>query len=371
MTSRGAAVGLAPALLVGIAALSGCGAEARQGRLVDHQVSAVSLEGNLVGLDATRTVTVYLPPSFATDRERSYPTLYLLHGIYDSNQTWTQAWDQQHPGFATIQDLMDRGIESGAFDEFIVVIPDSEKTCHYTDSPVKGNWDRFIADDLVQFIDARYPTIRSASARGIAGHSMGGHGAIKIAMKHPDVFGVVYGLNPSLLGWGGDLSEDNANLRGLSAVDGPEDLGRAHFYVQALVGVGQCFSPNPDAPLLTDPPFAVEGDTLVAANPGHEAWSREMPLYMIDAYEENLESLVGLRFDSAIEEEFTHIPLTSRAFSDALTAAGVEHTFEMYNGDHRNQLWGRNGRIYSVLLPYFSSLWASAGDTAGRRPPGL
>ena len=50
---------------------------------------------------------------------------------------------------------------------------------------------------------------RKPSSRGIAGHSMGGYGAIKLGMKHPDVYSVVYGINPAVLGWGRDLSIEN------------------------------------------------------------------------------------------------------------------------------------------------------------------
>lgn len=66
--------------------------------------------------------------------------------------------------------------------------------------------------------------------------------------------------------------------------------------------------------------------------------------------------LRGLRFDSGYEDEFTHIPPSARAFSSALTARGIEHVFEEYNGDHRNRLWGRTGRLATELLPYFWNL---------------
>ena len=85
-----------------------------------------------------------------------------------------------------------------------------------------------------------------------------------------------------------------------------------------------------------------------------------MPIYMVPDHVDNLKGLRGLRFDSAFVEEFSHIPETSMRLSDVLTEHGVEHTFEMYNGDHRNRLWGRQGRLYTELLPYFSDLLESA-----------
>ncbi len=363
------------ALAAGIVALAGAftvrgkpatSATTQTGRIEVRQVDGPSLAGNALEVPATRRVSVYLPPSYDTSPRRAYPTLYVLHGIFDSDTTWTSPWSSSPPGYDTIQALMNRGVAAGALEEMIIVIPDSEKTCHYTNSPLKGNWEDFIRRDLVAFIDGEYRTLARPASRGIAGHSMGGHGAIKLGMKYPDTFSAVYGLNPSLLGWGGDLSVDNPALAGLATLESLADLGSAHFYVQALAGVGHCFSPSPsDPPFLTDFPFEVVDGQVVRAAPGAERWEAQMPLYMIDTYAENLSRLRGLRFDTALVEEFSHIPLTSKAFSDALTQRGIAHQFEMYNGDHRNRLWGAQGRLYTELLPYFSSLLETDGEGRG------
>lgn len=332
-------------------------AAAQAGRVEVRQVLGPSLAGNALGVPSTRRVSVYLPPSYDSSPERAYPTVYLLHGIMDSDTTWTVPWRGSPAGYDTMQALMDRGIEAGLLAEMILVIPDSEKTCHYTNSPLKGNWEDFFRLDLVAFVDGEYRTVADAAARGIAGHSMGGHGAIKLGMKYPEVFGAVYALNPSLLGWGGDVSVDNPAFAALATLDSPDDLPAANFYLQALAGVGQCFSPSPSgSPFMTDFPFEVRDGQVVRAMPGFGRWQQQMPLYLIDAYADNLRRLRGLAFDSAFVEQFSHIPVTSKAFSDALVARGIPHRFEMYNGDHRNRLWGEGGRLYTELLPYFSQL---------------
>jgi enterochelin esterase-like enzyme len=107
---------------------------------------------------------------------------------------------------------MDQGIAEGRFGEMIVVMPD-ERTrwfgSFYTNSALTGNWEDFTAGDLVDYVDGHYRTLARASSRGIAGHSMGGYGAIRLGMKHPEVFSVVYALNPAVLGWAKDLSTGN------------------------------------------------------------------------------------------------------------------------------------------------------------------
>lgn len=74
---------------------------------------------------------------------------------------------------------------------------------------------------------------------------------------------------------------------------------------------------------------------------------------MVEKYRANLTALRGIRFDSGYEDQFTHIPPTARSFSSVLTAQGIDHVFEEYNGDHRNRLWGRRGRLATEVFPYF------------------
>ncbi|NKB89468.1 MAG: hypothetical protein GKS06_14725 [Acidobacteria bacterium] len=335
-------------------------AGAGSGRLEVRQVDGPSLVGNQLGIAATRQVSIYLPPSYAVDTGRRYPTLYLLHGIFDTDTTWTRPWPGSPIGFDSVQALMDRGIAAGALAEMIVVMPDAEKTCHYTNSPLMGDWEDFIARDLTAFVDSEYRTLDAVESRGIAGHSMGGHGAIKVGMRNTDVFSAIYGLSPSLLDWAADLSVENAALAGLASLQSESDLQNAHFYVQAIVGIGRCFSPDADdPPFLTDMPFTAEDGQVRRAEPGFERWTGELPLHLIGRHADGLRQLRGFRFDAGDAYQFTHIPVAAQAFSDALAGAGIEHRFDLYEGDHRNRLWGSDGRLYAELFPFFSQALAS------------
>ncbi|MDX1385534.1 MAG: alpha/beta hydrolase-fold protein [Thermoanaerobaculia bacterium] len=329
------------------------------GRLLAVEVHGPSLENNLLGFSTRRDVRIYLPPSYDDATGRRYPTLYVLHGITDPVTVWTETWSGVEEGWGTLQDLMDRGIASGRLEEMILVMLDGRTPffgSHYANSSVKGNWQDYIAEDLVAWVDSQYRTLAAAPSRGVMGHSMGGHGAIRLGLDRPDVFRVVYGLSPSLLGWGGDVSADNPAFE-LLLSDDPSQHFDTNFYVVAAIGVSQAFSPNPDRPpYFADYPFRLEGGALVPDPQAHARWEANFPANRIEAYLSQPHRLVGLRFDSAFRDEFTHIPPTSRAFSEALTAKGVEHRFEMFNGDHRNRLWGPRGRLATEVLPYFSQL---------------
>lgn len=332
---------------------------AQEGRVVREKVHALSLEQNVTGESPDRSVSVYLPPSYDASLKKRYPVVYLLHGITDTDETWLVPWAKSDDPWQTISSVMNHGIAEKRFGEMIIVMPDELTRwggSFYSNSSATGNWEDFTVKELVSYIDGKYRTLARASSRGIAGHSMGGYGAIKLGMKHADVYSVVYGINPAVLGWGRDLTIENPAFRFLltKPTAGPEDVVKGGFYALGIVVVGQAFSPDPDrAPLFTDLPFAMVNGNLQPAEPAFSRWRENMPVYMVEKYAANLRKLRGFRFDSGYEDEFTHIPATARALSAELTAHGIEHVFEEYNGDHRNRMWGRTGRMAGEVLPYF------------------
>lgn len=344
---------------------------AQQGRLVRETVHGASLEKNVTGDSADRRVSIYLPPSYESSPNKRYPVVYLLHGIGDTDDEFTKPWKNQNAEWGTVQGLMDRGIADGRLKEMIVVVPDQRTKMmgsFYTNSSATGNWEDFTTKDLVDYIDHKYRTIARVESRGLAGHSMGGYGAIKLGMKHPDVFSVVYGMNPALLGWGADVSLDNPAFKSLLKVTSMDQVFSGGIYSIGILCVAQAFSPNPSRPpFYVDLPFKEVDGKLQPAEPAYASWSDNMPLNMAARNKEDLMKLRGLRFDTGWEDEFTHIPITVRAFSHKLTELGVKHIFEEYNGDHRNRMWGETGRLYTEVLPYFSLLLDSSQEVRALR----
>lgn len=329
-------------------------ARAGEGTIVRETVHGLSLEANPARESADRWVSIYLPASYEKATKKRYPVLYLLHGIGDTDETWMD----RKGAYANIKDILDRGIAAGHFGEMIVVMPHQKTAWYgsfYTNSEWTGNWEDFTVKDLVAAIDGKYRTLARASSRGIAGHSMGGYGAIKLGMKHPDVFSVVYGMNPAALGWSGDLSIDNLAFASVQKMTTREQTLEGNSpYPAGIICLAQAFSPNRNGgPFHVDFPFSVVEGKLQPAEPAFGKWEDNMPLNMVKRYRKNLERLRGLRFDSGWDDEFSHIVLTTRQLSRTLTSYGIEHRFEEYNGDHRNRLNGRTGRLYTAVLPYF------------------
>src|SRR5581483_1367931 len=153
-----------------------------------------SLEGNLEGDSPDRDVFVYLPPSYATDTNRRYPVVYFLHGYGVHAERY---WD-----LMTVPATADKEMTSGTAQEMILVHPDADTLYDgsmYSNSPTTGNWETFITRDLVDYIDSHYRTIATRASRGLAGHSMGGYGTLRIAMKYPEVYSSIYAMSSCCL----------------------------------------------------------------------------------------------------------------------------------------------------------------------------
>src|SRR5271166_1419367 len=182
---------------------------------VEHiKVHGAALEGNLEGDAVDRDVIVFLPPSYQKDKKRRYPVVYALHGYSIGAEQWTHEIHVPQ----TIEGAFAMGSQ-----EMIVVLPDSKTIYNgsmYSSSVTTGDFEKFIWHDVVTYIDAHYRTIADRQSRGLVGHSMGGYGASRIGMKHPDVFGALYIMSPccmsSMVG-GGPGSADQIKERAIAS----------------------------------------------------------------------------------------------------------------------------------------------------------
>lgn len=135
----------------------------------------------------TLQYSIYLPPSYYKNTHRSYPVVYLLHGI---NSTGDSFVNVDH-----IEARMNEWIASGEIEEMIVVMPNSGKSSFYrdTDAPngvsdSAGPWAKHIYLDMIQEIDSNYRTLADSKFRGISGISMGGSGVCTVGMTHTELF---------------------------------------------------------------------------------------------------------------------------------------------------------------------------------------
>jgi len=175
------------------------------------KVHGKSLEGNLEGDSPDRDVFVYLPPGYATSPNRRYPVVYFLHGYAVHAETYWKSLG--------VPAAADADIANGSAHEMILVLPDAFTVYDgsmFSNSPTTGDWETFIAKDLIAYMDSHYRTLANRDARGLAGHSMGGYGTVRIGMKHPEAFSVLYAMSSCCL-----MNDPQRLLPGASANQPP------------------------------------------------------------------------------------------------------------------------------------------------------
>ena len=150
--------------------------------------------------------------------------VYALHGYSIGAEQWTNEIHVPQ----TIEGAFAQGAQ-----EMIVVLPDS-KTVHngsmYSSSVTTGDFETFVAHDVVAYIDAHYRTIAERTSRGLVGHSMGGYGASRIGMKHADVFGSLYIMSPCCLSARAAGPANPELEKALAAVKTPADSAKLPFF---------------------------------------------------------------------------------------------------------------------------------------------
>ncbi|MBK7219295.1 MAG: hypothetical protein IPH95_20120 [Candidatus Promineofilum sp.] len=166
-----------------------------RGRFVIESVPAPSLAGNTIGEPPAQRAAVYLPPSYDSS-DRRYPVVYVLTYAPEGNTN-----DVEALGVAA-RSAMNLALRGGLAQEMIIVAPDSinalDVPTFFVPSPVTGDWESYLANDLVSYIDANYRTLPSAQSRALLGEVCNGLPALWAAMHRPDVFSAVYLARPLL-----------------------------------------------------------------------------------------------------------------------------------------------------------------------------
>jgi enterochelin esterase-like enzyme len=328
----GAAIGLVAMLLCGVAAGA---APPSSGTLSQITVHGESLAGNLEGDSADRAVFVYLPPGYASASKR-YPVVYDLHGYSLTAERWV--------GILKAQESIDRAIGAGKAREMIMVFPDAMSVHNgsmYSSSVTTGDWERFIAHDLVAYIDAHYRTLPRRESRGLSGHSMGGYGALRIGMKHPEVFSVLYAMSACCLPPRGALPSDAA----LEQIRTTEEAGKQQMGPRTTLAASAAWAPDPQ-----NPPFYMDLPTKDGQPvPGVVArYAANSPHAMLPQYVPSLKQYRAIQLDVGLQDFLLN---DNKEMDRLLTEFSVPHTFETYEGDHVNHI---PERFEQNVLPYFT-----------------
>ena len=319
---------------------------AKPATLEHLRVHGASVEGNLEGDAVDRDVLVFLPPGYSKGSQR-YPVVYALHGYSIGAEQWTH---EIH-----VPQTLEGAFAQGAH-EMIVVLPDS-KTAHngsmYSSSVTTGDFERFIAHDVVDYIDSHYRTIPERTSRGLVGHSMGGYGAARIGMKHPEVFGSLYIMSPCCLS-ARMPGENAAELeKAAAALKAPSDSAGLPFFSRAQLASAAAWSPDPkNPPLYLDLPTkdGIAQPEILAK------WAANAPLAFVDQYVGNLRQYRAIAMDVGDQDG---LRVDAGKLHDVLDKYAISNTFQVYPGTHTSAV---ADRFQNHVMPFFSeSLCFRAG----------
>ncbi len=348
-----------------IFSLLNCTGNAKTGKLEFKTINAASLKYNLLFDSAEQKIVVYTPAGYTSGKD--YPVLYFLGGysatpemILASFKSTADHYFSRQPGKGfIIVGISGANRFNGSF---------------YVNSTVTGRWEDYVVKDVVGYIDGNYKTVPKASARAISGHSMGGFGAINIALRHPDVFSAVYAMSPALLEDSGlpdilgseikikAMADEMENLSKLAAA-GKESLEtivthemRFHSTPNDLFmfAMGTSFSPDPKQPPYFAFPYKESGCKLVANEGVYNAWQSGMgdALKKIEAYKNRGTRLNGIIMEYGFNDEFSWIPKGIDFYSKVMDANKIPHEVIRFDGGHSDKF---NERLLTGVLPYFGS----------------
>ncbi len=153
-------------------------------------------------LKSERKFAIYLPPGYESS-QRSYPSMYLLHGSGDDHTGWVQ--------FGEVLNITDKAIEDGKATPMIIIMPDATAGRQGYFNDIKGDWnyEDFFFKELIPYVEKTYRVKSDKRFRAVSGLSLGGGGTFMYALHHPEMFSSACPLSAYV----GPLTLDEAKTR--------------------------------------------------------------------------------------------------------------------------------------------------------------
>jgi len=253
--------------------------------------------------------SVFLPPSFSKNTTRTYPVVYFLHGLNNDETSWTVE------RYGHIQNTLEQMMLGGKLPEFIMVHPrgDSSFYCNFIDGSKR--YEDLVTQELIAYMETNYRASQGRENRAIAGTSMGGYGALKIAMKYPERYAAAVGQSPIIF--------PDSNPLAVS-----EQVKTSRFF---------SFFVNMLTPIFGDPMR-------------QPLWDANSPLVLAKS-----RKLDGLKiyFDYGTDDRYiqmTHLDEGCKALDRVLTDSNVPHIFKIRPGEPHG--WALIAAHLEETLPF-------------------
>jgi S-formylglutathione hydrolase FrmB len=322
-------------------------------------VSSDLLAGNPLGDSAQRPLYVYRPPGVEPGDDRQLPAIYVIQGFTGQVDAWLSRTAFE-PNFVERLDAM---FSAGECPDAVVVMVDawtSRGGSQFVNSSATGPYMDYLCDEVVAFVDGRYPTAADRDHRGLTGKSSGGYGAMVVPMLRPDVFGALashagdalfeccyqpeFPLTARILRDHFDGSWEVFYER-LAAADHLQfDLFGPPMNAYAM---GCCYSPDPARPGEPLLPFDTGTGRLI--DDIWQQWLAFDPVRMAPERADALRSMRRIYLDAGRGDEW-YLDLGAQAFAGELDKLGVQHTLELFDGKHGGLQYRYPGAIRELVL---------------------
>ncbi len=315
------------------------------------------LAENPLGDPARRPLYVYRPPGVELDHPRPLPSVYVIQGYTGQ----LDMWFQRNAFEATFIERVDALFAGGDCPPAIVVFVDAWTSfggSQFLNSSSIGRYTDYLCDEVVEFVDGRYPTAADRDRRGLSGKSSGGYGAMVVPMLRPDVFSALASHAGDALFEAAYLPEFPTFVRLLrDRYDSSFEVfferlaAQDHFDFEAfraieLYGYAAAYSPDPAHPGKALLPVDLETGKLV--DDVWAQWLEKDPVRMAPAHADALRSMRRIYLDAGTRDEY-FLDLGAQAFSAELDKLGVDHTLELFDGAHGGISYRYPGAIRELV----------------------
>jgi S-formylglutathione hydrolase FrmB len=322
-------------------------------------VESELLAGNPLGDPQQRPLYVYRPPGVDLDHPRPLPSVYVIQGYTGQLDMWANRTAFE----PTMFERLDAMFASGDCPDAIVAFVDAWTSyggSQFVDSTSTGPYQSYLCDEVVPFVDGRYPTAADRDRRGINGKSSGGYGAMVIPMMRPDAFGALASHAGDALFEASYMSSIPSVVRTLrDEFEGSYDVFFERFteadakpfekFGDPIMwyGCAACYSPDPDNPGKALLPFDVETARLI--DDVWQQWLDLDPVRMAPRSADALRSMRRIYLDAGKGDEY-FLDLGATAFARELDAIGAEYTLDLFEGKHGGLTYRYPGAIRELVL---------------------
>jgi len=312
----------------------------KQGTVKTLSHESEILKKNPAGDKNVRDIIVYLPPGYE-ESDKNFPTVYCLTGFAARGQMLLN-YNAFTPNLA---ERMDKLISENKIQPMLVVMPDCFTRyggSQYINSSATGNYEDYLTREIVPLVDENFRTVNDKNARAVMGKSSGGYGALMMAMRHADLFGLACSIS-------GDCYFEFEFLpsfpHAFRAIKGnpkafiekfwneDERKGKHDFDALNTIGMSACYSPNSAVEIGFDLPFDLKTGEL--RDEIWRKWLAHDPVRLVEKSVENLKSLKLLYIEAGTRDEFA-LDIGAKILCKKLCDFDVSHIHEEFDDGHFN-----------------------------------